>query len=295
VIKRFASDDYENSKLSGRTVGSRDFTFFSLLSSNSQFLLFFTNKGKCYPLRTSFVPAANGDTAGVPLARLIDLKNDEAIINMIAVQRFDESQYIMFCTREGQVKRILLSTLSRQKEGGIEVISLKGADEVVSAFLTDGNRQVIIGTARGMAIRFVEQDVRDMGLSAGGVRGISLVAGDRVVSMVPLMKKKSTIFTVTSLGFGKRSDLSEYGTIKRGGKGIITYRLSDKVGEMVGLLEVVDKDQILFLTKKGKVKRVRAKSIKIAGRATQGMAAVAITQSDQVVSIHFKPEQSFGK
>ncbi|MBN1558861.1 DNA gyrase subunit A [candidate division KSB1 bacterium] len=292
VIRRFSRADYENDKSGVRAASSRDFALFSSLSTNGQFLLFFTNKGTCHPLRTSFVPAANGEADGAPLPRLIELKNDETIINMIPV-KFDDSQYVMFCTRDGQVKRILLSSLSRTKEGGIEVISLKGADEVVSALLTDGNRQVIIATARGMAIRFSEQDVRDMGLSAGGVRGVTLVAGDRVVSMAPLMKKKSTIFTVTSLGFGKRSDLSEYGVIKRGGKGIITYKLSEKVGELVGLLEVEDKDQILFITKKGKVKRVRARSVKIAGRATQGMVVVAIPQRDEVASVHVKPQESF--
>ncbi|MBN1464859.1 DNA gyrase subunit A [candidate division KSB1 bacterium] len=291
VIKRSSLADYDNEK-SFIKAGGKDFTLFASVSSNSHFLLFFTNKGMCHPLRTSFVPAANGDSDGTPLHRLIALKEDETIINMIAVPKFDEGQFIMFCTLDGQVKRILLSALSRQKENGLEVMSLRDSDEVVSAFLTDGDRQVIIATARGMAIRFSEQDVRDMGLSAGGVRGITLVTDDRVVSMTPLMKKKSTILTVTSLGFGKRSELSEYGTIKRGGKGIITYKLSDKVGVLAGLLEVVDKDQILFLTKKGKVKRVRAKSVKIAGRATQGVPLVVIPPRDEVISIHLKPRES---
>jgi len=293
VIKRFSFADYENDKSLIKAVTKKDFTQYSMVSSNSHFLLFFTNKGKCYPLRTSFVPAVNGDSEGTVLNRLVDLKKNETIVNMISVPKFDESQFVMFCTREGQVKRLLLSTLSKQKDGGLEAMSLRGTDEVVDVFLTDGDRQVVIGTAHGMAIRFSEQDVRDMGLSAGGVRGVTLGTGDRVVSMVPLFKKKSTIFTITNLGFGKRSNLSEYGTIKRGGKGIITYKLSDKVGELIGLLEVVDKDQIIFLTKKGKVKRVRAKSVKIAGRATQGMAVVAIAKGDELASAQFKPKESF--
>lgn len=297
MIKRIAFADYENDKSIIKPNSTKDFTKYSMVSSNSHFILFFTNKGNCYPLRTSFVPAANNGSDGTSLNRLIGLKKDETIVNMIAVPKFDDSQFIMLGSVEGQVKRLMLSTLSKQKDGGMEVMSLKDKDkdQVVAAFLTDGNREVIIGTAHGMAIRFSEQDVRDMGLSAGGVRGVTLGNGDRVISMVPLHKKKSSIFTVTSLGFGKCSALSEYGTIKRGGKGIITFKLSDKVGELVGLLEVVEREQILFLTQKGKVKRVRVKSVKNLGRATQGAPIVALAQKDGLVSAYIKPRESFKK
>ena len=293
LIKRTSLSEYETDKKAIKPSTSRDFVQFSALTSNSHFLLFFTNTGMCYTLRTSFVPAAGGDSDGAALNRLIKLKKNEQIVNMVAVVKFDQDQFVMLGSRDGQVKRILLSALSKKKEDGLEVMSLKSDDQVVSAFLTDGNRQVIIGTAHGMAIRFSEQDVRDMGLSAGGVRGIALADKDRVISIVPLEKKKSKIFTITSKGFGKCSALSQYSTIKRGGKGIFTFKLSDRVGDLVGLLEVEDKDQILFLTQKGKAKRVRAKSVKVMGRATQGAPLVALAQNDALVSAQLKPQESF--
>lgn len=295
LIKRFSLSDFENDNSLVKPRNQKDFTRYSMLVSNSFFILFFTNQGMCYPLRTSFVPTANGDSEGTPLGRLINLKKDETIVNMITVPKFEEEQFIMFGTRDGQIKRILLSALAKAKEGGIEVMSLRGTDEIVDVFLTDGNRQVVMGTAHGMAIRFSEQDVRDMGLSAGGVRGVLLGKDDRVISMIPLGKKKSTIFTITSLGFGKQSALDDYGTIKRGGKGIITFKLSDKVGELAGLLEVVDKEMILFLTRKGQVKRVRAQSVKLMGRATQGAPLLALSQGDTVIKALFKPAESFKK
>jgi DNA gyrase subunit A len=295
VIKRISFADYTNDNTIIKPNSTKDFTRFSTVSSNSHFLLFFTNKGNCYPLRTSFVPAANGTADGTSLGRLISLKKNETIVNMIAVPKFEDTQFIMLGSVEGQVKRLTLSTLSKQKDGGMEVMGLKGKDEVVAAFQTDGNREVIIGTAHGMATRFSEQEVRDMGLGAAGVRGVTLAGGDRVISMVPLQKKKSSIFTITSLGFGKCSPLSDYTTIKRGGKGNMTFKLSDKTGELVGLLEVIEREQILFLTQKGKVKRVRVKSVKTAGRATQGAPVVALAQKDGLVSAQVKPKESFKK
>ncbi len=233
-IKRFSMAEYEADQSIIKPAGSGDFIEYSLVSSNSHYLLFFTNKGICHPLRTSFVPASSG--AGTALGRLLGLQKDEIVVNMIEIAKFDADAYIMMATREGQVKRMLLSTLSKPREGGLTAMTLKGADEVVNAVLTHGDTDVILATANGMAIRFSEQDVRDMGLTAAGVRGMTLSPGDRVVAMTPLTKKNSTILTVTSQGYGKRSELKEYSVIKRGGKGIITYKVSDKVGRMVSLL-----------------------------------------------------------
>ena len=292
-IKRFSFAEYQADQSIIKPTASKDFVEYSLVSSNSHYLLFFTNKGMCHPLRTSFVPVSSGD--GTALSRLLNLQKDEVVVNMIEIAKFDAESYVMMATREGQVKRMLLSTLSKPKEGGLTAMTLKGSDEVVNAVLTNGNADVIMATEHGMAIRFSEQDVRDMGLTAGGVRGITLASGDQVIAMTPLTKKNSTVLTVTSLGYGKRSELKEYSVIKRGGKGIITYKVSDKVGRLASLLEVSDKDQILFITQKGRVKRQRAKAIKIMGRATQGVAVVAIAKKDNVVKAIFKPQDSFKK
>lgn len=292
-IKRITFSEFQADRSIIKPSGPKDFVEYSLISSNSHYLLFFTNKGICHPLRTSFVPASSGE--GAALARLLNFQKDEIVVNMIEVEKFDAELFIMMATREGQVKRMQLSTLSKPKEGGLTAMNLRDDDEVVSVVLTTGNDDVILGSENGMAIRFSEQDVRGMGLTAGGVRGMTLSANDRVVAMIALTKKNASILTLTSLGFGKRSELQEYSTIKRGGKGIITYKVSEKVGRMVAILEVVDKDVIHFITRRGRVKRQRAKAIKIMGRATQGMAVVAIAQNDQVIHAMFKPNDSFKK
>ena len=290
-IKRISVAEYRADQSSIKPAGPKDFLEYSVLSSNSHYLLFFTNKGICHPLRTSFVPAASVE--GSVLARLLNLQKGEIIVNMIEIEKFDSERFVFMATQEGQVKRMLLSTLSKQKEGGLLVMSLKGDDEVVNAVVTDGNNDVILGTEQGMAIRFSEQDVRDMGLAAGGVRGMTLSPKDKIIAMTTLTKKKSSIFTVTSLGYGKRSELKDYSIIKRGGKGIITYKVSEKVGRMVALLEVEDKDHVHFITKKGRVKRLRSKAIKIMGRATQGAPIVSIAQKDEVAQSMFKPLENF--
>jgi len=292
-IKRITFSEFEADQSIIKPSGPKDFVEYSLVSSNSHYLLFFTNKGTCHPLRTSFVPASTGE--GTALGRLLNFEKDETVVNMIEIEKFDGDSFVMMATREGQVKRMLLSTLSKPKEGGLLAMNLKGEDAVVSVVLTSGNNDVILGTKQGMAIRFSEEDVRDMGLTAGGVRGMTLAPNDEVIAMIVLRKQKSSILTITSLGFGKRSELKEYSVIKRGGKGIITYKVSDKVGSMVSMLEVVDKDHIHFITKRGRVKRQRARAIKMMGRATQGMAVVAIAQKDQVAHAMFKPEENFKK
>ena len=294
-IKRFSLSDCENDSDLIKTSGTKDFTVQTFLSSNSHYLLFFTNKGHCYPLRTSFVPPTGADGNGTALSRLLSLSKGEMVVDTFEIDKFDENRYVMMATSEGQVKRMLLSTLSKPKEGGLLAMSIKGNDQVIRVIQTSGDQEVLLATAQGMAIRFSEQDVRDMGLSAGGVRGITLAANDKVITMIPITNKKSSVFTVTSLGYGKRSSLSEYSTIKRGGKGIITYKVADKVGPLVGLLEVQDKDQIYLITKRGKIKRQRAKSIKKMGRATQGMGIATIAKNDEVAKAIFAPQQKFTK
>ncbi|MDZ7725530.1 MAG: DNA gyrase C-terminal beta-propeller domain-containing protein [candidate division KSB1 bacterium] len=172
-------------------------------------------------------------------------------------------------------------------------MTLKDKDYVIGARLTSGKQDVIMATREGMSIRFSEENVRDMGLTASGVRGITLGSSDRVISLIALEKKNGKLLTVTNLGYGKRSELSEYRPIHRGGKGIITYKLSDKVGKLAAVVEVQNQDTVLFITQKGKVKRQRAKGISIMGRATQGEAMVNISKTDEIVRAIQKPEDKF--
>jgi DNA gyrase subunit A len=290
TIKRFSFSDYEQDKELVKTHGEKDFVEYVFVSANSRYLLFFTNTGNCHPLRTSFVPAAAGESGGTPLSRLLNLKKEETVVCVMEVPKFDEEKYIMLVSREGQVKRLMLSTLSGPKEGGLVVMSLKEGDQVVGATLTSGSDEVMMATEAGMAIRFSEQDVRDMGLTAGGVRGMTLEDKDAVIGMIAVRNPKAAVLTVTDRGYAKRSSLKEYSAIKRGGKGIITYKIGDKVGRLVSLLEVAERDQLLFITQKDKVKRQKAGAIKLMGRATHGAPTAAIGQNDRIIRVILAPQ-----
>jgi len=294
-IRRFSFSDYQADKDLIKIHGEKDFVENVFTSANSRYLLFFTQKGFCFPLRTSFVPVSAGDSQGTPLSRLLNLNKEDQVVKVIEIGKFDEEKYITLVTRQAQIKRLMLSTLSKPKDGGLVVMTLKEDDLVVGVAITSGGNDLLMATAEGMAIRFSEQDVRDMGLIAAGVRGMMLDEKDFIIGMIPILDDKSSLLTVTSRGFGKRSILKEYGVIKRGGKGIITYKISDKVGKLISLLEVQEKDQLLFITHKDKMKRQKAGSIKIAGRATQGEPLIAIGQNDRIVRVITAPQDILKK
>lgn len=294
IIKRFNPDDYENDNSLIRFSG-KDFTEFTCLTANSHYLLFITSLGLCHPLRVSFVPPMTNGNEGASIVKLLQLKKNEKIVSIFELGSFNQNQFLTLASAQGQIKRLKLESLSVARDGGITIMTLKQNDYLIGAQLTHGTQDIIMTTRMGMCVRFSEQDVRDMGLAAAGVRGITLVSSDRVISLIALDKKNGKLLTVTNLGYGKRSDLSEYRTIKRGGKGIITYKLSDKVGFLAAALEVQNQDTVLFITKKGKVKRQRAKGIKEMGRATQGEAIVNISQTDEIIRAILKPEDKFQK
>jgi len=291
TISRFSVSDYEIDKNLIHFSGT-DFTQYTFLSANSHHLLFFTNRGRCHPLRTSFVPMING-SSGADLNRLLQLQKGETIVDVHEIDSFDENRFVTMASQQGQIKRMNLSTLSTSKEGSFAVMSLKDTDKVVSSVITSGKNDVLMATAHGMAIRFSEQNVRDMGLTAAGVRGIALDKDDTVVSLIPLTKKKSSLFTVTNLGYGKRSALSEYAAKNRAGKGIINFRVTESVGKVVSVLEVQNKDSIFLITRKHRVKRLRAKSVKLTGRNSKPAALASFAKGDELVDAKLKPQDSF--
>ena len=293
TIKRFTFSDYERDRELIKSHGDNDFVEHVWVSANSHYLLFFTSTGYCRPLRTSFIPAA-AEGEGTPLSRLLNLGKGESVVSMTEVAKFEDGRFLMLASQEGQVKRLMLSTLAKPKEGGLTVMSLRGSDRLVGVVQTTGDSEVMLATAQGMAIRFNEQDVRDMGLSAAGVRGIMLEKDDRVVSLLAVRNAGSLLLTVTDRGFAKRSPLKEYSVIKRGGKGIITYKVSDKVGRLAAMAEAQDKDVLLFITQNDKVKRLKAGAIKVMGRATAGAATVSIAQNDRIVRVISAPQELQG-
>ena len=290
IIKRFLLHEFkENGE---KLASSNSIAESALRTANSHFLLFFSNKGNCYHLRTSFIPLASKNENGTQVEKLLHLHNNEKIINILPTSRFEEDKFIFFSTREGLVKKVSLASLAKPKEGGQTVLSLKDNDEMISAFQTNGSNDIIMATSNGMAIRFNEQDVRDMGLSAGGIKGITLSKDDSVVSVLPVLIDKSCLLTITSNGFGKKSEITEYSTIKRSGKGLVNYKMSGKVGKIISAHEVTDKDQIVLITKKQKLKKQKIKDIKLMGRATQGTIIATLAKQDSFEkTIHFSYEQ----
>ncbi len=293
-VGRFAAADYDSENVQNLLAG-RDYIRYAFSSVNSHPILFFCESGKAFVSRTSAIPLVTNENNGLAISRLLQSKKDEKVIACFEVDKLAEDRFIFLTTQWGLVKKVALAELSRSKEGGITVIALRDPDTLVSAEITDGKKEIFIATAEGKGIRFSEEDVRDMGAGAGGIRGITLDAKDRVMAVTVLANQEANLLSITRLGFGKRSDWEEYSTIKRGGKGIVNYKCSDKVGTVISALEVRASDQIILATKKGKSKRVKVKEIKVMGRATQGMAIANILKGDEIVEAFINPDMQIRK
>jgi len=260
-------------------------TIFQSVAGHS--VLIFGRSGQAFVLRTSYIPLSNSIEAFTPLSRLVQLNREESFVACCEVAKLDPEQFLFLATQKGLVKRMALSEFSKVKSGGTTVIHLKEDDQLVAAQVTDGQQEIFLATAEGKCIRFSENEVREMGLSAGGIRGIDLDKKDAVVSLSVLSptRLKTSLCAFTHLGFGKRSHLNEYSVYHRGGKGVVNYKTSVKVGRVVGVLEVKDNDLIVWLSKKGKQKRLKAKEIKMMSRATQGVAVAALKQGDEIAEV----------
>jgi len=288
-IGRFSPQDYGSETVSA-LLGEKDFLRFAFRSVSSQLLVFVCRSGRAYLSRTSFIPFASDEVKGGEISRLLHFKSEEEVIACFEMPKESSERFLFVATRQGLVKKVNFSELQRIKEGGQMVIGLREDDALAGAEMTDGATELLLATRQGKSIRFSEEDVRDMGAAAGGIKGIELEADDRVVSLVALVRDKAAVLSITHAGFGKRSEASEYGTIKRGGKGIVNYKCSEKSGWIAAVTEAGAMDQFIVVTKKGKLKRIKAKEIKLSGRATQGAAVVNIVKGDEIVSIFPSPD-----
>ncbi len=288
-IGRYASADFSQEAIAG-LLGDKDHLRFAFRSVNSQHLLFICRSGRAFLSRTSFIPLASEEVKGGELARLLHYKSDERVIACFEVPKTASERFLFLTTQQGLVKKVAFEELLRIKDGGSMVIGLREDDAMVSAEITDGKMQLLLATRQGKCIRFSEEDVRDMGAAAGGIKGIELEADDRVVGAVPLIRADAAVLSITHLGFGKRSEPGEYSTIKRGGKGIVNYKCSEKVGWVAAVLEAAASDQFIVVTKKGKQKRIRAKEIKISARSTQGMAIINVVKGDEIIAAFAMPD-----
>lgn len=288
-IKRFPVSGYRKQARGGKGVsgaGTKDDDFIEhmFVASTHQYILFFTDTGKCYWLKVHEVPEGGRASRGKSIINLIEKEKDEQIAAFVAVKEFKDDQYLLMVTAQGTIKKTVLSAYSNVRKSGINAININKGDRLIGVKLTDGKNDVVLGTRQGMAIRFHEEDVRDMGRTATGVRGISLAKKDEVVGLI-VIKRQGTILVVTQNGFGKRSDITDYRITKRGGKGVTTVKITDKTGTMISMMEVSDNEELVIISEQGMVIRQSLKELRVMGRNTQGNRLIRLKDGDNIADV----------
>ncbi|OGW52895.1 MAG: DNA gyrase subunit A [Nitrospirae bacterium RIFCSPLOWO2_02_42_7] len=288
-IKRIPATTYRSQRRGGKgktgmETKEEDFVEYLFVASTHNNLIFFTDSGKVYSMKVHLIPEAGRLAKGKAIVNLLQLTKDERVTAVLPVAEFSEDRFIIMATMKGVMKKTSLDAYSNIRTGGIIGILLDDGDKLTAVRLTTGDQEVLLSTHNGMAIRFNEDEIRTIGRVGRGVKGIELDEDDFVVGM-EIVHNNSTILTVTERGFGKRTDLSEYRMQGRGGKGIFTIKCSQRNGKAVSALQVSDEDEIMILTKEGKIIRTKTKDISIIGRNTQGVKLIDIEDNDKVVGV----------
>lgn len=288
-IKRFPVSGYRRQGRGGKGVtgaGTKDEDFIEhmFIASTHHYIMFFTDKGKCYWLKVHEIPDAGRAARGRSILNLLEKEKDENITAFLSVKEFSDDKFLVMFTENGTVKKTVLSAYSNIRRGGINAINLVEGDKLIEVKLSDGNSDLIIGTKKGLAIRFKESDVRDMGRTSTGVRGIKLGADDHVIGAL-VVRRAGTLLSVTDKGFGKRSDINDYRLTRRGGKGIITVKTGDKTGNLIALMEVVDSDELVIITEQGMVIRQAIKHLRVMGRNTFGVRVIRLNDGDSIADV----------
>jgi len=270
----------------GMTTKDMDFVEDLFIASQHNYVLFFSNHGKCYWLKVHEIPEAGPTARGKALINLLNLAEGEKVAAVLPVIEFKDDQYIIMATKNGIVKKTKLMAYSKPRVGGIIALNIRDDDELIEAKLTSGNDEILISSHFGQAIRFKEEKVRDMGRTATGVRGIRLDKGDQVVSFEVIENSDAQILTVTEKGYGKRTLVSKYRITGRGGKGVITIKTTGRNGRVVGVFQVTNDTQIMMITTHGgKVIRMNASEISVFGRGTQGVKLIGLAEDEMVASV----------
>jgi DNA gyrase subunit A len=291
-IKRTAISTYRAQRRGGKgRIGMRtreeDYVSHLFIASTHAYIMIFTDRGRAHWLKVHEVPDVGPGGKGKAIANLVQLEEGERIAALLAVKEFptdEDQQYVVLGTRKGVIKKTDLSAFRNPRAGGIIAIGVEKGDSVIAVELSDGKEQIFLGTRDGMAIRFDETDVRPMGRSAYGVRGISLRDDDEVVAM-EVVREGGTLLTVAQNGYGKRTGLEEYRLQSRGGLGIINIQTTDRNGKVVGIAYVSDEDQVMLISQQGMILRMKAGDIRTIGRATQGVRLIEMEEGDMVVSV----------
>ena len=290
-IKRMPIDTYRSQKrggkgISGISTREDDFVKQIFTASTHDTILFFTNKGKLYRLRGYEVPEAGRTARGTAIVNLLSLDPGEKVSAVIPLQNFAEGKYLLMATRNGLIKKTALNEYNSARKTGLQAITLKDEDELIGVRLTDGEDNVVLVTKKGMCITFDEKDVRPVGRTAQGVIGMRLDDDDIVIGMESIIAGgRATLLAITENGFGKRTELEEYRVQNRGGKGVITYKITPKTGDIVGVRIATDEEDVMLITEKGTIIRLNVKDISVLGRSTQGVTLMRTSDGGKVVSI----------
>ena len=290
-VKRTAVTSYRNQQRGGKgRIGMRfreeDFVDHLFIASTHAYLMVFSDRGRAYWLKVHEIPDVGPDGKGKAVANLVSMAEGEKIASLLAVRAWEEDKFVFMGTRKGVVKKTPLTAFQNPRAGGIIAMGVEDDDAVIAVQMTDGTGEILVGTHDGMAIRFPETDVRPMGRTAYGVRGISLRPGDSVVAMEAVGPGGGgTVMTVCENGYGKRTDLDEYRVQSRGGVGIISIHTTERNGRVVGVAYVRGEDELMLITQLGKVLRMPTSGIRAIGRATQGVRLIEIESDDRVVSV----------
>lgn len=288
-IKRTPIDAYRSQKrggkgITGLTTREDDFVVDMFTTSTHRYLMFFTNKGRVYKLRAWQIPEAGRQARGTAIVNLLQLEAGEKITAGIKLHGDEKDMFLIMATKSGMIKKTPLEQYDNIRKGGIIAINLKEDDELIGTRLTDGSYDIILVTRNGMSIRFREKDVRPMGRTSTGVIGIRLDEGDEVISMVPYFEN-TTLLVATVNGFGKRTDLDEYKVQARGGKGVLTYRVTEKTGSLIGALSVSEDDDLMLISTDGTIIRMHVNEVSILSRVTQGVTLMRTSEDNRVVSL----------
>ena len=288
-IKRLTVSAYRRQNRGGRGVRGMetketDFVEHLFIASTHDYILYFTTKGRCYWLKVHDIPQGGKLARGKNIANLLNLSPEEKITAFVPAKKFDDEHYIVMATRNGMIKKTVLSSFANPRKGGINAMNLPENDELIEVGVSDGTNEIILATRGGQACRFHEEKIRGMGRTAYGVRGVSLEDDDRVVSMV-VVKRASALLTVCENGYGKRSEISEYRLTNRGGKGVINIKTTDRNGPVVAVKEVVDDDELMIISHHGIIIRMSLGAIRVMGRATQGVRLINLDEGDKVIDV----------
>ena len=297
-VKRMPIDTYKSQKrggkgITGMTTREEDFVKQIFTASTHDTLLFFTNLGKVYRLRGYEVPEAGRTARGTAIVNLLSLDRGEKVSAVIPIANFAEGKYLLMATKNGMIKKTALTEYSSVRKSGLQAITLKDQDELIDVRMTDGQDNVVLVTENGICITFEEKDVRPIGRTGQGVIGIKLNEDDVVIGMEPIIAgSKATLLAITENGFGKRTELDEYRVQARGGKGVITYKITPKTGKLIGIRIASDDQDVMMVTNTGTIIRLKVEDISVLGRATQGVTFMRTRNDCKVVSIEtIDPEE----